>query len=163
MVTILYIYFFQILHRKRARASHFLSSPFFLLFCARTDNPLSSVVSHGDKDVQVETVVGLPEEEDEDEAEETRARQTPVQPRQLCAVKSEKEEKKAGDQIPQEGDDSAGDAFRNRVHGFYEELKEYWHTAVDKDAYQDAGCVEDGCRGGEVSDPAQTGESEPGR
>lgn len=34
---------------------------------------LSSAVSHGDKDVQVEAVVRLPEEEDEDEAEETGA------------------------------------------------------------------------------------------
>lgn len=42
-----------------------------------------SVVSHGDKDVQVEAVVRLPEEEDEDEAEETGAGETPVQPRQL--------------------------------------------------------------------------------
>lgn len=30
-------------------------------------------MSHRDKDVQVEAVVGLPEEEDEDEAEETGA------------------------------------------------------------------------------------------
>ena len=42
---------------------------------------LSSAVSHGDKDVQVEAVVRLPEEEDEDEAEETGAGETPVQPR----------------------------------------------------------------------------------
>lgn len=39
--------------------------------------------SHRDEDVQVETVVGLPEEEDEDEAEEAGARQTPVQPGQI--------------------------------------------------------------------------------
>lgn len=30
-------------------------------------------MSHGDEDVQVEAIVGLPEEEDEDEAEETGA------------------------------------------------------------------------------------------
>lgn len=40
-------------------------------------------MSHGDKDVQVEAVVRLSEEEDEDKAEETGASQTPVQPRQL--------------------------------------------------------------------------------
>lgn len=40
-------------------------------------------MSHGDKDVQVEAVVRLPEEEDEDEAEETGTCQTPVQPRQV--------------------------------------------------------------------------------
>lgn len=38
------------------------------------------VVSHGDKDVQVEAVIRLPEEEDEDEAEEAGAGETPVQP-----------------------------------------------------------------------------------
>lgn len=39
--------------------------------------------SHRNEDVQVEAVVGLPEEEDEDEAEEAGAGQTPVQPGQL--------------------------------------------------------------------------------
>lgn len=49
-----------------------------------TVNPaFSSAVSHGDKDVQVEAVVRLPEEEDEDEAEEAGAGETPVQPRQV--------------------------------------------------------------------------------
>lgn len=37
-------------------------------------SPLLQGASHRHKDVQVEAVVGLPEEEDEDEAEETRAR-----------------------------------------------------------------------------------------
>lgn len=41
------------------------------------------MASHRDKDIQVEAVVRLPEEEDEDEAEETGAGQTPVQPWQL--------------------------------------------------------------------------------
>lgn len=39
--------------------------------------------SHRNEDVQVEAVVGLPEEEDEDEAEEAGAGQAPVQPGQL--------------------------------------------------------------------------------
>lgn len=58
-------------------------SPFSPRLCARIINqsfivnvvfdPRGGGVSHGDKDVQVEAVVGLPEEEDEDEAEETGA------------------------------------------------------------------------------------------
>lgn len=109
-------------------------------------------MSHGDEDVQVEAVVRLPEEDDEDEAEETRAGQTPVQPRQVCTVKGEEEEQQAGDQVPEEGDQSAGDAFRDRVHSLDEELEEYWHAAVNENAHQDAGSVQDGCRGGEVSE-----------
>lgn len=42
------------------------------------------MVLHRDKDVQVEAVVRLPEEEDEDEADDTGAGEAPVQPRQLC-------------------------------------------------------------------------------
>lgn len=47
-------------------------------------HPSDSAVLHRDKDVQVEAVVRLPEEEDEDEAEDTGAGEAPVQPRQLC-------------------------------------------------------------------------------
>lgn len=61
-------------------------------------------------------------------------------------VKGEEEEEQAGEQVPQEGDHSAGDAFRNRVHRLDEELEEDWHTAVDEDAHQDAGGVQDGCK-----------------
>lgn len=57
-------------------------------------------MSHGDKDVQVEAVVRLSEEEDEDKAEETGASQTPVQPRQLCTVKAEEKEEQTGDEVP---------------------------------------------------------------
>lgn len=49
--------------------------------------------------VQVEAVVGFPEEEKQDEAEETRSDQTPVQPRHLCAVESEEKQQQAGDQV----------------------------------------------------------------
>lgn len=42
-----------------------------------------SAASHRHKDVQVEAVVGLLEEEDEAQAEEAGAGQTPVQPGQL--------------------------------------------------------------------------------
>lgn len=121
------------------------------------------MVSHRDKDIQVEAVVRLPEEEDEDEAEEAGASETPVQPRQLFAVKCEKEEEETSDQVPQESDHSTGDAFRDWVHCLDEEFEEYWHTAVNENANQDAGSVQDGCSGGEVSDSAQTRECEPGR
>lgn len=43
----------------------------------------SSAASHGDKDVQVEAVVRLPEEEDEEQAEEAGAGEAPVQPGQV--------------------------------------------------------------------------------
>lgn len=48
-------------------------------------------MSHGDEDVQVEAVVRLPEEEDEDEAEETGAGETPVQPGKLCMKGTDRE------------------------------------------------------------------------
>lgn len=63
-----------------------------------------------------------------------------------CTVKSEKEEEETGDQVPQESDYSTGDAFRDRVHGFDEEFEEYWHAAVNENAHQDAGSVQDGCK-----------------
>lgn len=62
-----------------------------------------------------------------------------------CAVKGEEEEEQTGDQVPQESDHSAGDAFRDRVHRLDEELEEYRHAAVDENAHQDAGRVQDGC------------------
>lgn len=57
----------------------YIFSP-LLLSCAVF---LSAAPSHGDEDIQVETVVRLPEEQDENEAEETGAGETPVEPRQL--------------------------------------------------------------------------------
>ena len=60
-------------------------------------------------------------------------------------VKGEKEQEQAGDQVPQEGDHTTGDAFRDWVHSLNEELEEYWHAAVDENANQDAGSVQDGC------------------
>lgn len=66
--------------------------------------------------------------------------------RLTCRVKGEEEEEQAGEQVPQEGDHSAGDAFRNRVHRLDEKLEEDWHAAVDEDAHQDAGSVQDGCK-----------------
>ena len=84
-VTNIYIYFLEY---------HTVDSvdcpPFISLFSSglcknyysvRVSQPAGS---HRDKDVQVETVVGLPEEKDEDQAEETGAGETPVQPGQLC-------------------------------------------------------------------------------
>lgn len=68
--------------------------PFISLFssslCKLLFTPLSlgssvgsSVASHRDKNIQVEAVVGLPEEKDEDEAEEAGAGEAPVQPRYI--------------------------------------------------------------------------------
>lgn len=65
-----------------------------------------------------------------------------------CTVEGEEEEEQAGDQVAQESDYPAGDTFRDRVHGLDEELKEYGHTAVDKNAHQDTGSVQDGCEKG---------------
>lgn len=62
-----------------------------------------------------------------------------------CTVKGEEEEEQAGDQVPQESDHSTGDAFRDWVHCLDEELEEYWHAAVNENAHQDAGSVQDGC------------------
>lgn len=62
-----------------------------------------------------------------------------------CAVKGEEDEEQAGDQVPQESDHAAGDAFRDRVHRLDDELEEYGHAAVDENAHQDAGGVQDGC------------------
>lgn len=59
-------------------------------------------------------------------------------------VKGEEEEEQTGEQVPQESDHSTRDAFRDRVHGLDEEFEEYWHAAVDEDAHQDAGSVQDG-------------------
>lgn len=63
-----------------------------------------------------------------------------------CTVKGEEEEKQTGDQAPQESDNSTRDAFRDRVHRLDEELEEYWHAAVNENAHQDAGSVQDGCK-----------------
>lgn len=60
-------------------------------------------------------------------------------------VKGEKEKEQACDQVPQESDHSTGDAFRDWVHCLDEELEEYRHAAVDKNAHQDARSVQDGC------------------
>lgn len=64
--------------------------------------------------------------------------------RLTCAVKGEEEEEQTSGQVSQEGDNPTGDAFRDWVHGLNEELKEYWHAAVDKNTNQDAGSVQDG-------------------
>lgn len=61
------------------------------------------------------------------------------------AVKGEEEQEEAGEQVLQESDNPAGDAFRDRVHCLDEELEEDWHAAVDEDAHQNAGSVQDGC------------------
>lgn len=61
-----------------------------------------------------------------------------------CAVKGEEEEEQACNKVPQESHNSTGDAFGDRVHRLDEKLEEYWHTAVNKNANQDAGSVQDG-------------------
>lgn len=60
-------------------------------------------------------------------------------------VKGEEEEEQARDEVTQESDDSTGDAFRDRVHRLNEQLEEYRNTAVNKNANQDAGSVQDCC------------------
>lgn len=65
-----------------------------------------------------------------------------------CAVNGEEEEEKAGDQVPQESDHAAGDALRDGVHRLDEELEEDRHAAVDENAHQNAGGVEDGWKRG---------------
>lgn len=62
-----------------------------------------------------------------------------------CAVKGEEEEEQPSEQVSQKSDHSTSDAFRDRVYCLNEELEEYWHTAVYKDASKDAWSVEDGC------------------
>lgn len=54
---------------------------------------LASALSHRDEDVQVETVIRLPEEKDENETEETGAGQTPVEPRQLWMTERKRRKK----------------------------------------------------------------------
>lgn len=61
-------------------------------------------------------------------------------------VKGEKKEEQSSEQVPQKSDHSASDAFRNWIDCLDEELEEYWHTAVDKNAHQDAGGIQDGCK-----------------
>lgn len=61
-------------------------------------------------------------------------------------VKGEEEQEQTGDQIPQESDHSTGDAFRDRVYCLDGELEEYWHAAVNENAHQYAGSVQDGCK-----------------
>lgn len=60
-------------------------------------------------------------------------------------VKGEEEEEQARDEVTQESDDSTGDAFRDRVHRLNEQLEEYRNAAVNKNADQDAGSVQDCC------------------
>lgn len=51
---------------------------------------LTSVVwSHGDNDVEIESVVGLAEAQDEEQAEQTRPWQAPVEPGKLCKSRTE--------------------------------------------------------------------------
>lgn len=51
--------------------------------------PLTSpALSHRDDDVEIESVVGLAEAEDEEQAEQTRPRQAPVEPGKLCKAEN---------------------------------------------------------------------------
>lgn len=118
--------------------------------------------SDRDKDVQIEAVVRFPEEKEEQETEDAGSCQTPVQPGQLCKVKGEEKQHKSSEEVAEEGDHSTGDALRYRVNRLNEQLQEDGHTTVDEDTHQDAGGVESGFSGGQVSEPGQAGESEPG-
>lgn len=108
--------------------------------------PVSSpVLSNRDNDVEIESVVGFPEAQDEEQAEQTRSWEAPVEPGELCMIKCEEKQKHSHKHVTQKGDNSAGDSFWNRVDRFHKELKEYRHTAVEKYAQQNTGCVQCGC------------------
>lgn len=99
-VTNIYIYILKYyILKKECLLSTVLSSPFSPCGCARiiiqslllSCRVFDPVASHWDKDVQVEAVIRLPEEEDEHEAEEAGAGETPVQPRRLWIKEKERE------------------------------------------------------------------------
>ena len=105
----------------------------------------SSVLSNRDDDIEIESVVGFPEAQDEEQAEQTRSWEAPVEPGELCVVKREEKQKHSHKHITQKGDNSTGNSFWNRVDCFHKELKEYWYAAIEKYAQQNAGCVQGGC------------------
>lgn len=50
--------------------------------------PISPALSHGDDDIEIESVVGLAEAQDEEQAEQTRSWQAPVEPGKLCQAEN---------------------------------------------------------------------------
>lgn len=48
----------------------------------------SLALSHRDDDIEIESVVGLAEAEDEEQAEQTRSWQAPVEPGKLCKAEN---------------------------------------------------------------------------
>lgn len=101
--------------------------------------------SHGDNDVEIESVVGLAEAQDEEQAEQTRPWQAPVEPGELCVVECKEKQKHSHEHITQKGDNSTAYSFWNRVDCLHKELKEYWYAAVEEYAQQNAGCVQCSC------------------
>lgn len=108
--------------------------------------PVSSpALSDRDNDVEVESVVGFSEAQDEEQAEQTRSREAPVEPGKLCVVKCEEKQEHSHKHITQKGDNSTGNSFWNGVDRFHKELEEYWNAAVEKYTQQNAGCVQCSC------------------
>lgn len=108
--------------------------------------PVSSpALSDRDNDIEVESVVGFSEAQDEEQAEQTRSREAPVEPGKLCVVKCEEKQEHSHKHITQKGDNSTGNSFWNGVDRFHKELEEYWNAAVEKYTQQNAGCVQCSC------------------
>lgn len=51
-------------------------------------NSFESVLLHGDNHIKIESVIGFPEAQNEEEAEQTRPGKAPVEPRQLCKTRT---------------------------------------------------------------------------
>lgn len=51
-------------------------------------NSFESILLHGDNYIKIESVIGFPEAQNEEETEQTRPGKAPVEPRQLCKTKT---------------------------------------------------------------------------
>lgn len=50
----------------------------------------SFVLSNGDNDVKIKSIIGFPEAQDEEQTEQTGSWEAPVEPRELFMVESQK-------------------------------------------------------------------------
>lgn len=51
-------------------------------------NSFKSVLLNGDNHIKIESVIGFPEAQNEEETKQTRPGKAPVEPRQLCKTKN---------------------------------------------------------------------------
>lgn len=58
-----------------------------------------SVLLYWDNHIKIESVIGFPEAQNEEETEQTRPGKAPVEPRQLCVIKGEKKQKYSHEHI----------------------------------------------------------------